>query len=140
MRSTEEKPAGWTTKQIIKGKTLPFLMMTILFTTLFIKLSDYGLTAWLNKDNTGVMIHNYSLGVFGLVMIIPAVILSIGILKAVMNKKARVAGDSFEPTEGEVKFKWNLVCAPSSRQLKKYKVFVLPGNTGQHFYDAISMS
>ncbi|QDI92323.1 hypothetical protein EPH95_14915 [Salicibibacter halophilus] len=69
----------------VSGKSkklqLPLIVLTAIFTIIFIYVADRGLTFLLNIGNESIYTYNYSLGIFGLILVIPAVLLSLGIIK-----------------------------------------------------------
>lgn len=105
----------WTGKEIIKGKTLPFMVLTIIFTYIMNNVANNALTYLLNIKNTSLMTTNYSFGILGIVAVVPAALISIWIIKITLKIRCRFISVSDEPTleykherkqSQEKKFKW----------------------------------
>src|SRR5690625_7066300 len=72
----------WTIKNILKRKTILFIIITLLLTKVFYEFANKGLNMYLNQFNDHPLYtHNYSFGKYGLILIIPAAIITILILK-----------------------------------------------------------
>lgn len=73
---------NWTVKNILKGKAILFIIITILLTKIFYEIANKGLNIYLNQFNDHPLYtHNYSFGKYGLILVIPAAIFTILILK-----------------------------------------------------------
>lgn len=73
---------NWTVRNIVKGKTILFIIITLILTKIFYEMANKGLNVYLNKFNDHPLYtHNYSFGKYGLLLIIPAAIITISILK-----------------------------------------------------------
>lgn len=73
---------NWTVRNIIKGKSILFTIITLILTKIFYEIGNKGLNLYLNKFNDHPLYtHNYSFGKYGLLLIIPAAIITIFILK-----------------------------------------------------------
>ena len=73
---------NWTVKDILKGKTILFIIITLILTKVFYETANKGLNLYLNQfNNHPIYTHNYSFGKYGLILIIPAAIITILILK-----------------------------------------------------------
>ncbi len=111
----DTKERQWTVKEILRGKTLPFIALSAFFTYSINNGANKLLTHWLNINNTTMMRQNYSFGIVGAIFVIPAVLLSLGILKIVLKTKSvfiPVSNDPFLEDEAkriesqEKQFKW----------------------------------
>src|SRR5690625_4135437 len=73
---------NWTVKNILKGKTILFIIITLILTKVFYEAANKALNLYLNQfNNHSIYTHNYSFGKYGLILIIPAAIITILILK-----------------------------------------------------------
>src|SRR5690625_3981248 len=73
---------NWTVKNILKGKTILFIIITLILTKVFYETANKALNLYLNQfNNHSIYTHNYSFGKYGLILIIPAAIITILILK-----------------------------------------------------------
>lgn len=78
---------SWTAKEIVKGKTISFLVLTLLLTKILNVVLNNGLTYMMNIDNTTIYTYNYSVGTLGILLAIPAALLSIWIIKGFLRLK-----------------------------------------------------
>lgn len=62
------------------GKTLHFIVYTWIFATIFNNIADKELTKLLNANNETIYTYNYSFGATGLILVIPAALLSLVIV------------------------------------------------------------
>lgn len=77
-------------KKIVNGKTLHFLIFTWIFTTIFNNIADKELTKLLNANNETIYTYNYSFGVTGLILVIPAALLSLLIVIVLVKTRDRL--------------------------------------------------
>lgn len=68
----------WT--NVIKENLLAFIILTLIFTVMFNKLGSMGLSYLLNMNNESPFYYNYTLGIFGLIMLIPATVITLGLV------------------------------------------------------------
>lgn len=73
-------------------KTLHFIVYTWIFATIFINIADKELTKLLNANNQTIFTYNYSLGATGLILVIPAALLSLVIVTVLVKLR-----DIFSP-------------------------------------------
>ena len=106
----------WTSKEIIKGKTLPFIVMTVFFTYIINVLANRSLTYLLNIGSTSTWTHIYGFGVLGIIFAIPAAFISIFIIKIGLKIKGTSRPKSNDPLHEykaereenqEKQFKWH---------------------------------
>lgn len=71
------------------GKLLVFVVLTFIFTKLFNQMADNWLTQFKNQGNTSIFTYNYSFGLSGLVLIIPAAAVSLGITILLVKMRDR---------------------------------------------------
>lgn len=81
----------WTARAILRAKTLPFLILTILLTLLCNQLADQLFTYVMNIGNTHTYITNYTLGPLGLLFLLPSALLSILLLKIYLHIRGTAA-------------------------------------------------
>lgn len=81
---------SWTWKEIIKGKTLIFLVLTVIITVILNNIADKGMTYLMNKDSQTMFTYNYSLGINGIILVIPGAFSSIFAIKAWLRLKSRL--------------------------------------------------
>lgn len=95
----------WTMKNVLTGKTRPVIILTIILTIVINKLFNQIMSREVAVENGLYSSYNieFSLGIYGVVFAIPAVFISILIMKFFMNKIKRNSDYSFEEA---VKFKW----------------------------------
>lgn len=106
----------WTMIDIVKGKTLPFIILTILFTKIMNDVANKGLNYYLNSFNDHLLYtYQYSFGKYGLILVIPAAFVSIWIIKIFLMLRKVPANTSVDGAEAtkmekklsqERKFKW----------------------------------
>src|SRR5690625_4935544 len=73
---------NWTVKNILKGKTILFIIITLILTKVFYETANKALNLYLNQfNNHSIYTHNYSFDKYGLILIIPAAIITILILQ-----------------------------------------------------------
>lgn len=77
-------------KKLGNGKTLQFLVYTWIFSTIFYNIADKELTKLLNTNNDTIWTHNYSLGPTGLLLVIPAALLSLLIVTILVKIRDRL--------------------------------------------------
>lgn len=64
-------------KKFGNGKTLHFIVYTWILATIFNNIADKELTKLLNANNETIYTYNYSFGATGLILVIPAALLSL---------------------------------------------------------------
>lgn len=120
----ERKSENWSLKEIVKGKPIPFILLTLVFTKAFNEAADYGLTYYFNLNNDHPLYtYNYSLGKFGIILAIPAALLSIWIIKMFIKFKKAPSQSSTATVENE---KGNNV--PTKNNVEKDIVYSDKGN------------
>lgn len=76
----------------IKGNTgrekFAFLTLTLILTFIFNNIADKGLNYIMNFDNQTIYTYNYSFGIFGLLLVIPAAVLSIWIINGLHSLRS----------------------------------------------------
>lgn len=78
----ESKSQKWTLTETIKGNPIAIILLSFIFTKALNEVVEYGLTYYLNSNNDHPLYtYNYSLGKFGIILAIPAALLSIWIVK-----------------------------------------------------------
>lgn len=99
----EEEEKTWTIKNIVKGKPIPFILLTLIFTKAFNVAANYGLNYYVNLNNDHPLYtYNLSLGKFGLILAIPAALLSVMIIKLFIKSKKTPTASSTLPVKGEI--------------------------------------
>lgn len=92
----------WTMKEILKDKTRSVMLLAIILTIIINKLVNQIMTREVVSENGIIYTYHFSLGIHGVVFVIPAGFISILIVKFFMNTiKSRTT--SFED---EKEFKW----------------------------------
>lgn len=76
-------------KKFINGKTLHFIVYTWIFATIFNNIADKELTKLLNANNETIYTYNYSFGATGLLLVIPAALLSLLIVTVLVKTRDR---------------------------------------------------
>ena len=71
------------------GKTLHFIVYTWIFAVIFNNIADRELTKLLNANNETIFTYNYSFGATGLILVIPAALLSLGIVVVLVKIRDR---------------------------------------------------
>lgn len=104
----------WTSKEIVSGKTLSTIILTIISSVVLIKVANALITLVGNIGNTNRFTRNYSFGIFSVIFIIPAIVLSIEILKVITNREAVDIKTVYQQEaiavhKRETKFKWRWV-------------------------------
>lgn len=90
MKNVKSMYNSWSGKEIIKSNTIQFVLLALFFTIALNKLGDKGLTYLLNStQNQTLYIHNYSLGIVGLIFLIPASLFSVWTIKGLILFKKR---------------------------------------------------
>ena len=110
----------WTTGEIVSGKTLQVAIMTVIICVILTKAANFLLTILINIGNTAVGVTSIAhLGIFSVVLLIPAFFITIPILKFYFNrgklpeqtdevKNSQVKNED-EVSEKDTKFKWHLI-------------------------------
>ncbi|MUV37070.1 hypothetical protein JNUCC1_00876 [Lentibacillus sp. JNUCC-1] len=98
-------------KAIIKGNALLFTVLTIFFYKTVSNAADQGLTQLLNMNNESIYTYNYSFGMTGLLLIIPAALFTLLIIKGLLliKNKFKPSANPHElgfPTLSQV---WTLI-------------------------------
>lgn len=94
----------WTMKETLKGKTVSVIILTIILTIAMNKLVNGLLT---QEETIGEGLYSsrtihFSIGIYGLIFVIPAGFISTLIMKFFMNK---ILSQSYA-SKGEISFKW----------------------------------
>ena len=76
-------------KNLSRGKTFQFLVYTLIFAAIFNNMADRELTKLLNVNNETIWTYNYSLGSTGLILVIPAALLSLLIVTILVKIRDR---------------------------------------------------
>ncbi|MFD1850768.1 hypothetical protein [Oceanobacillus bengalensis] len=76
-------------KKFGNGKTLHFIVYTWIFATIFNNIADKELTKLLNANNETIYTYNYSFGATGLILVIPAALLSLLIVIVLVKTRDR---------------------------------------------------
>src|SRR5690625_7112213 len=79
---------NWTVKDILKGKTILFIIITLILTKVLYETANKGLILYLNQfNNHPIYTHNFSFSKYGLILIIPEAIITILIIKLYVKMK-----------------------------------------------------
>src|SRR5690625_184176 len=120
---------NWTVKNILKGKTILFIIITLILTKVFYETANKALNLYLNQfNNHSIYTHNYSFGKYGLILIIPAAIITILILKMyvkIMNvpysNENDLSPNRSEEHTSELQSRGHLVCRLLLEKKKRKK-------------------
>ncbi|WP_068676034.1 hypothetical protein [Oceanobacillus sp. Castelsardo] len=110
---------SWTVKEIVKGKTIPFLVLTLLLTKILNDVVNNGLTYMMNIDNSSIYTYNYSIGLLGILLAIPSALLSILVIKGFLRLKGFI---SRSPSNGAEAMKANRMLG-QEKSFKWYSVY-----------------
>ena len=115
-QTTGATAVRWTAKEVVVGKTFWFLILTILLSAVLILGVNSAITyvMHLNRGNS-LFVYNYGLGIFSLVLVLPAGAFVILLLKLAGNwKLSRLTPEEAAVRHArDVKFKWSpLYCLP----------------------------
>lgn len=109
--TVERKSEKWTLKEIVKEKPILFILLTLIITKALNEAADYGLTYYLNLNNEHPLYtYNYSLDKFGIILALPAALLSIWIIKLFIKDKKTPSRSFTVNEENEKKSK----CTPKN--------------------------
>lgn len=111
----------WTIKNILKGKTILFIIITLLLTKVFYEFANKGLNMYLNQFNDHPLYtHNYSFGKYGLILIIPAAIFTILILKLYVKMRNKPYNNESALSPDGLRDSANKIKAILTHKLTKY--------------------
>lgn len=115
-QTTGATAVRWTAKEVVVGKTFWFLILTILLSAVLILGVNSAITYVMNLNRgNSLFVYNYGLGIFSLVLILPAGAFAILLLKLAGNwKLSRLTPEEAAVRHArDVKFKWSpLYCLP----------------------------
>ena len=115
-QTTGATAVRWTAKEVVVGKTFWFLILTILLSAVLILGVNSAITYVINLNRgNSLFVYNYGLGIFSLVLILPAGAFVILLLKLAGNwKLSRLTPEEAAVRHArDVKFKWSpLYCLP----------------------------
>ncbi len=82
----------WTLKEILMGKLIPFILLTLSLTKVLNEAVNYGMTYYVNLNNNmehPLYTHKvlFALGKFGIILAIPAALISIWIINMFIKFK-----------------------------------------------------
>lgn len=113
---------SWSGKEIIKANTVPFVLLTFIFTVVLNKLGDNGLTYLLNiTQNQTLYTYNYSFGVAGVIFLIPASLFSVWTIKVSLRFKKRFLPP---PVLDKIRTAFSIIFVVFSFLLKIFKMLM----------------
>jgi hypothetical protein len=76
---------SWIWRKFGNYKTLHFIVYTWIFASIFNNIADKELTKLLNANNQTIYTYNYSFGATGIILVIPAALLSLVLVAALVK-------------------------------------------------------
>ena len=124
---------NWTVKNILKGKTILFIIITLILTKVFYETANKGLNLYLNQfNNHPIYTHNYSFGKYGLILIIPAAIITILILKLYVKMRNVPYSNENDISPNGLRELANKIRAILTHKVTKYVLIII--RNIPHFY------
>lgn len=117
---------SWTVKNIVKGKSILFVIITLILTKIFYELANKGLNVYLNQSNDHPLYTpNYSFGKYGLLLIIPAAILTIIILKIYIKIRNKPYQNESDLSPANVRNFKDKITSVLSSKISKYVLILI---------------